>query len=329
MYGIIPAPVRAHTSTGEPAVVDCYSGPFHRIVFRGAGIPGYNEGRYVDDPQRELAEAFRIQNTKIVELALFGREGGRWTGPRKPRLLEIGCGNGQLLQVARELGAETVGITLVPREVEECRSRGLTTYRLNYRDIGPEWTGQFDAVVCKGCIEHFVQPRDVIEGRDIQIYSEFFAIMAQVLDRRSPSARLTNSTIQYRRRPDPRDLLRSPFSHPRDSDAYHWAWLYQMYSGWHPSPGELAERAHPHFALERQEDITEDYRLSAERCLGTITRALKAPRLWKEATISLARYPRSTVMHAWGLYVSQSTNWYFRGASPPTEGVLQTWRLGS
>jgi len=323
----IPVPAKLATTTGEKGVVECYSGPFHRIVFKGAGLAGYNEGRYVDNPTRPHTEAHRLQNLKMVEHALFGREGGEWKGAHPPRLLDIGCGNGDLMEVARSLGAEVVGITLIPEQVEECRRRGLTAYKLNYRDIGPEWTGLFDGVVLKGSIEHFVQPRDVVEGRDVAIYQELFTILNRVLDPNSPSGRVCNSTIKYLRRPDPRDLLKHPFSHPYNSDKYQYAFLHHMYSGWHPVVGELAERAKGNFDLEKQENISEDYRLSAEHCLGVIKKAAKtSPRMWKEALVSFAKYPTSTLTHAWGLYVSQSTNWYFRGPNPPTDGFLQTWK---
>ncbi len=324
----IPVPVKLPSSVGEPGVVECYRGPFHRIVFKGAGLAGYNEGRYADNPVRPHPEAHRLQNKKIVEHALLGREGGEWKGASKPRLLDIGCGNGELLEVAAALGAEPVGITLVPEQVEECRRRGLTVYKLNYRDIGPEWHGRFDGVVLKGSLDHFVQPRDVVAGRDATLYDELFTILAQILDPLSPSGRVANSTIEYLRRPDAPALLRSPFSHPFGSDAYHWAWLHRMYSGWHPVPGELAERARPHFVLEKEDDVSEDYRLSAEYCLGVIMKAaLTSPRLWREALKSFAEFPASTLTHVWGLFVSQSTNWYFRGPDPPARAVLQTWKL--
>lgn len=323
----LPRPARLPVSSGEPGVVECYRGPFHRIVFKGAGLAGYNEGRYADDPGRIHAEAHRLQNRKIVELALFGREGGEWKGAGKPRLLDIGCGNGELLEVARGMGVEGVGITLVPEQVEECRRRGLIAYELNYRDIDCEWHGQFDALVLKGSLDHFVQPRDVAAGLDAALYRDLFRILRLLLDSRSPSGRVVNSTIEYLRRPEASSLLRNPFSHPFGSDEYHWAWLHQMYSGWHPTPGELALRARPHFALEREEDVSEDYRLSAEHCLRVITKAaLTSPRLWREALVSLMKFPTRTLAHAWGLYVSQSTNWYFRGPNPPVRAVLQTWK---
>ena len=325
--GSLPVPARASASIGNSRVVECYRGPFHRIVFRGAGLAGFNEGRYADDPKRGHREAHRVQNRKIVELALFGREGGDWTGAKRPRLLDIGCGNGELLEMAGALGATAVGITLVPEQVDECRRRGLTAYELNYRDIGPEWHGRFDSVVLKGSLDHFVQPDDVAKGRDVAIYEELFEILSRILDPRSPSGRVTNSTIECLRRPSPRDLLRHPFSHPPGSDAYHWAWLHHMYSGWHPVRGELAARARPNFVLESEEDVSEDYRLSAEHCLAVIMRAaLTSPRFWREALLSLAKYPARTLTHAWGLYVSQSTNWYFRGPNPPVRAVLQTWK---
>jgi SAM-dependent methyltransferase len=321
----LPAPA-VLASSGHRGVVECYSGPFHRIVFKGAGLSGYNEGRYADDPRRPHDEAHRLQNQRIIEQALHGGPGGTWRGTHRPRILDIGCGNGDLLDRARSLGIDSVGITLIPEQVDECTRRGLTAYKLNYRDIGPEWTGQFDAVVLKGSVEHFVQPADVIAGRDRAIYEELFAILARVIDPRSPAGRVCNSTIMYRRRPDPRDIVKHPLSHRYNSDAYHYAWLHHMYSGWHPMLGELAERAKGHFVLECEEDISEDYRLSAEYCLGVIKRAWTSPRMWREALVSLAKFPTSTLTHAWGLYISQSTNWYFRGSDPPTLAQLQTWK---
>ena len=323
----LPAPARLHTSGGERGVVDCYAGPFHRIVYRGAGLAGYNEGLYADNPARPHDQAHRLQNQKIVRLALTGATDGEWRASYRPRILDVGCGNGELMQEAIKLGAEVVGITLVPAQVEECRRRGLTAYALNYRDIGAEWHGQFDAVILKGSVEHFVQPRDVLAGRDADLYTELFEILHSVLDPASVSGRVVNSTIHFLRRPDPRILTSNPFSHWPGSDAYHYAWLHHMYAGWQPVAGELAERAQPYFLLEREEDISEDYRISAEYCLGVIKKAARSrPRLWWEALQSLAAYPRSTLTHAWGLYVSQSTNWYFRGPKPPCAGMLQTWK---
>jgi SAM-dependent methyltransferase len=322
----LPPPAKQQ-STGERGVVECYSGPFHRIVYKGAGLAGYNEGRYADNPTRPHDEAHRLQNKKIIEMALFGREGGKWKGADKPRLLDVGCGNGDLLDVARSMGVEAVGITLVPTQVEECRKRGLTAYVLNYRDIGPEWAGQFDGVCLKGSVEHFVQPADVMAGKDAAIYHELFEILARTLDPQSESGRICNSTIHFTRRPDPRELVASPFAHPTGSDAYHYSMLHHMYNGWQPVRGELAERAKPFFVLEHEEDISLDYRLSAEFCLGVIKKAaMLRPRMWWEATLSFVNYPKSTLTHAWGLYVSQSTNWYFRGKEPPCEGLLQTWK---
>ena len=315
-------------SRGERGVVECYAGPFHSIVYKGAGLRGYNEARYSDDPRRSHEEAHRLQNKKLIELALFGREGGVWKGTQRPRLLDVGCGNGELLEVAQSMGIDAVGITLIPEQVDECRRRGLAAYALNYRDIGVEWDGLFDGVVLKGCVEHFVQPSDVIAGRDAALYREMFEILRRVLNPMSPSGRAVNSTIEFvRPRPDPRGMSKIPFVHPRGSIAYHSAWLHQMYFGWHPIAGELEERAKPHFVLERAENISEDYRLTAEHCLRELKRAaLTRPRFWLEALRSFISYPVRTMTHAFGLYVSQSTQWYFREPDPPAQAWLRTWK---
>jgi len=85
-------------------------------------LPAYNEdGTSMIHPIS--LGAHRLQNKKIIEHALFGREGGEWRGARPPRLLDVGCGNGQLLEVAKSIGVESVGITLIPEEVREASAR--------------------------------------------------------------------------------------------------------------------------------------------------------------------------------------------------------------
>ena len=56
------------------------------------------------------------------------------TGPGF-RLLEIGCGYGHLLRLAKQRGAHAVGVNLSPEQVKYCNDNGLQVYCCNYRDL--------------------------------------------------------------------------------------------------------------------------------------------------------------------------------------------------
>ena len=94
------------------------------------------------------------------------------------RLLEIGCGYGRLLQLAKDRGADAVGVNISPEQVKYCNQHGLHTYCCTYRDLleAHEWHGQFDGVIANGSLEHWVQPEDVQAGRMDDIYRESFEI---------------------------------------------------------------------------------------------------------------------------------------------------------
>ena len=64
-------------------------------------------------------------------------------------LLDIGCGYGRLLRLAKERGAHAVGVSLSPEQVKYCNDNGLQAYCCNYRDLleTTGWHGQFDGVI--------------------------------------------------------------------------------------------------------------------------------------------------------------------------------------
>lgn len=73
-------------------------------------------------------------------------------GPR--RLLEVGCGMGELAErVAVELGAEVIAIDVSPRMVEIARARGVDA-RLGDAQALPFADGEFDCVVANWVLYH-------------------------------------------------------------------------------------------------------------------------------------------------------------------------------
>lgn len=98
----------------------------------------------------------RLRYVRSVFVPLLG-------GP-DVRVLDAGCGDGVLLEAAREAGlVEAVGIDISPHQVAECVSRGLT--RVLCEDI---WTflcrddaGAFDVVVMRDVLEHIERDKVV------------------------------------------------------------------------------------------------------------------------------------------------------------------------
>ncbi|HZZ70802.1 MAG TPA: class I SAM-dependent methyltransferase [Pirellulales bacterium] len=304
----------------DPAtVVQCYT-VFDKF-FPTLGILDYTEGIYAGDPTVPYEVAQQRQIDYVLD------EVGCRAGMR---ILEVGCGNGSLLETVRQRGAEGIGVTISPEQVDLCRRRGLDARLLNYRRLGEEWTGRFDAVVANGPIEHFVQPREAAAGQADAIYGEMFAIFRRMIDPRSENRRLINTTIHFVRTPDPKALLASPWRHPRGSDNWHWAWLARSFGGWYPAMGQFERCAGDAFELIKTADGTEDYHLTSEEWLRRTRRAFRSTaafKLFARAFPVAVRHPIQTTTMLACMLATESWNWQFRGPQPPTRLLRQTWVL--
>ncbi len=216
------------TATAK-TTVDCYD--FWDRAFRRAGMLDYTEGFYDGVPSVPYEQAQQRQIDFLLDQV--GCQAGS-------RILDIGCGNGALLDEVRRRGAAGVGVTISPHQVEYCARRELDVRLLNYRDMGDDLSGRFDAVVANGSMEHFVQPADAAEGRAEAIYREFFEICHRAIDPRSTCRKLINTTIHFGRvRVDPRQAVRSPWSFRWNSDEFHYAFLVREFGGYYPSLGQF------------------------------------------------------------------------------------------
>ncbi|MEZ5275562.1 MAG: class I SAM-dependent methyltransferase [Opitutaceae bacterium] len=300
-------------------VVTCYD--FFDRLFPECGIDDFTEGIYCGDPSLPYEEAQRNQHDWLLDRAecVAGTV-----------LLDIGCGSGSLLEHARERGCGAVGINVSPRQVVRCRKRGLDVRLLDYRSIGQEWNDQFDAIIANGSVEHFVQPRDVLEDRADTIYEEMFRLCRRLLDPASMSRRLVTTIIHFDRFvPDPRELLRSPFNFDWGSDLFHAALLEKTMGGYYPVEGQLERCAQPFFDLISQEDGTEDYRRTSEEWLARVRRNLlsfsRGWGIWRDLLPFVVRHPSQSLLSLL-LLSSESWQWQFRGKRPPTKLLRQTWR---
>jgi SAM-dependent methyltransferase len=76
---------------------------------------------------------------------------------RRGRLLDVGCGVGDLLAQMTQLGWQAEGVEIDPAVIEVCRARGLTVHKGTlYAQHFPD--NHFDAVTAKHVVEHMHDP---------------------------------------------------------------------------------------------------------------------------------------------------------------------------
>jgi cyclopropane fatty-acyl-phospholipid synthase-like methyltransferase len=305
------------TAPTAQTVVACYS--VYDYFFPALGFTDLTDGMYDGDPTRSYDAAQERQAEVLLDRA--GVRAGS-------RVLDIGCGYGRILKTAEARRAKAWGITVSPEQVKRNTRAGLKARLQNYKHLGPEWDGQFDAVVANGSLEHFAQPEDAVAGRDDLVYRHLFATVHRVLDANTPGAKFVTTAIHFRERPDPRDWLKPPSAFAWGSPEFHWSRLTRSYGGWYPVRGQLEACANGLFRLVDEEDGTEDYRLTSEACLAAVRGRLRswcALRVAGAALPAFVRRPVHTIRMLRCMLGSESWNWQFRGDSTPTILLRQTW----
>ena len=74
------------------------------------------------------------------------------------RLLDVGCGDGQLLQTAGDEGWDALGIDLSETAIACCHRRGLSASRTDFFDVSLD-EQRFDVIVMSELIEHVPAPQ--------------------------------------------------------------------------------------------------------------------------------------------------------------------------
>jgi cyclopropane fatty-acyl-phospholipid synthase-like methyltransferase len=246
------------------------------------------------------------------------------------RLLEIGCGYGNLLTLAKERGAVAIGVNLSAEQVDYCNNNGLQAYQCNYRDLleATEWHGQFDGVIANGSLEHWVQPEDVIAGKMNDIYHESFQIAHKVIDPAVVDAKYVTTAIHVKREVKPEYLLTPYSEHPKGSNQRHFSLLHNWMGGYYPVDGQLEEVAHPYFSLKNEMDGTLGYKIANDYRMARMMRGwyTNPQMVWRILRSFLHHYPESRVMFQC-FFVEKSWDWQFLGDDPPMKLLRHTWQM--
>lgn len=86
-------------------------------------------------------------------------------GLKGKKLVEIGCGSGEYLELFQETGVDAYGLEYAEASVEHCRKRGLRVVQgfINGVDDAPE-LGVFDAFATLNFLEHWPDPNATLSG---------------------------------------------------------------------------------------------------------------------------------------------------------------------
>ncbi len=172
------------------------------------------------------------------------------------RVFDIGCGWGPMLNAVRKRGGSAVGLTLSSNQHAYCREHGLETYLQDYKTLHEDELGVFDGIVSLGAFEHFCSKEDMLDGKQEEIYRNFFRLCAERLP---SSGCLYLQTMTWGKDvPDPRTFS---LDAPADSQAAILARLEFVYPGsWLPNDLEqIIECASDHFDVDESNNGRLDY----------------------------------------------------------------------
>jgi 2-polyprenyl-3-methyl-5-hydroxy-6-metoxy-1,4-benzoquinol methylase len=80
----------------------------------------------------------------------------------KGKLVDVGCGDGEMLQFAIQMGWDGFGLELDPQAISAGRKKGLTVLEGGYETLD-DYPLLFDCIICSHVLEHVHEPMEALE----------------------------------------------------------------------------------------------------------------------------------------------------------------------
>lgn len=80
----------------------------------------------------------------------------------KTKFVDVGCGSGETVKLAQQLGWEAMGLEVDPAAVQAAQAERLNIIEGTYEQLD-NYRNQFDCVMCSHVLEHVHNPRELLE----------------------------------------------------------------------------------------------------------------------------------------------------------------------
>jgi cyclopropane-fatty-acyl-phospholipid synthase len=208
----------------------------------------YSGARYEGNFSITLEEAQKAKH-KFIADSLNINKGSK--------VLDMACGWAPFIRyITEERGATAIGLTLSEGQAKACQKNGFNVIVMDCRYVKPEDFGTFDAITCIGGLEHFCSVEEWKEGKQEQVYKDFFQTIYKLL---APGGRFYMQTMVFSK-----NMLKFEeidINAHKGSAPHVLALMVKQFPGsWLPYGPEMVERnAAPNFKLISKSSGRLDY----------------------------------------------------------------------
>jgi cyclopropane-fatty-acyl-phospholipid synthase len=160
--------------------------------------------------------------------------------------------------IADSLGIKNKGsgVTLSTGQAAACVKNGLDVHVMDCRKITPENFGGFDAITCIGGLEHFCSIEEYKEGKQDEVYHNFFKELNDLLPK---GGRFYMQTMVFDKNMMPLEEVN--VNAPKNSPSYAMALMVKQFPGsWLPyGANQVIKNAEPYFKLISKSSGRNDY----------------------------------------------------------------------
>ena len=208
----------------------------------------YSGAKYDGDFSMTLEEAQKAKHKFIADSLNIEKDS---------KVLDMACGWAPFTRyIVKERGADSIGLTLSKGQAEACQKNGFNVVVKDCRNVKPDDFGTFDAVTCIGGLEHFCSVEEWQQGKQEEIYANFFKTLSDLLP---VGKRFYMQTMTFSKNMIPFEEL--DVNAEKGSTAYIMALMVKQFPGsWLPyGPEMVIKNALPHFKLVSQSSGRLDY----------------------------------------------------------------------